>query len=923
MPATSSPTYPPRQHVPPALTERKRKAGSKNSADTTRPESSGRKTPTSIAQVGTADTTTPFRPGSAQRSKESATNSRSGAHSVSTTEPTYNPTNNPPAAAPKSTQLDMDQYLMKEMRGAIFCDPAFVENFLTVEEERMPLVEEVLMQCPPNFCDILSESISGERALYRPIVKILNSIKELVDNTLESHGLDPLGTDFLDHHASSFSGVDPEVDRIKPDLVLFEGETEDWETLMMPIEVKAKHTYLKVGMKQLTRYARAVFAHQIHRRYLYGMVICGWAVTFVRFDRSGILHSRPIDMRQNPKDFQRAFVGLMMLDRDGFGYDTAFTTERAPEGRMEYYIDLPAEAIPSNDAGFETAPAVGGSYPVAGVGGSSFHQTPTAWPLPTRRFKVMERLCHRKCIRGRATIVLRLREVRKRRGEPKEASSGPMTRQRTKQLEAKMDQPWEEVPGGCDYVLKLMWRDPNKWPEGEVLKRLVGAYGVVQYLWHSDILKSGPDCHELGARSCDKCCDATPARLVEQASNLGDLDIEVPEENEEEEPQYTDVETGHYTGTLYTYRMARIYTRVLVASVGRLLWTAQNAREFLEAILDAILGYWHVVNRGILHRDISDGNVLIGGSGGGHCRYDWEPGQEAAAPEDLQATAVQGPLAKSRRLLQAKLTELSRDPRGFLSDYDLFATHSGMEFEFFGESLKRKDGESDSQASDIEDATEPGPDPKRRKQNSRSIPSNSSTGKARERDQSEESNRLPTKTPANKTYKPIDFRTGTPTFMSSRVLHIKLGERYEHHFMDDLQSFFWLIYWCVIQHVDSGSDGPSHPTEDAVKLLDQLDPADSKLDTLAVLKDGILMCCFSGGVKRNLEACKNSWADDPAIVRVIQELGTYFFHVTSITFTQPISQYTPDTEFPKVVHIISQALEEAQPNAESPLSHLT
>ncbi|CAE6471877.1 unnamed protein product [Rhizoctonia solani] len=789
----------------------------------------------------------------------------------------------------------MDKYLMDEMRGAIFCDPKFVENFLTIEEERKPLLEEAIKGCPGGFGNHLRDSLSGERALYQPIVRVLNRIKDAVDKVRSKNHLGMLGQAFHDHHKTSFFSEDPEMSRIKPDLVMFEGKTESWETLVMPIEVKAEHTYLKVGMKQLARYARGIFAHQIHRRYVYGMVICRWAATFVRFDRSGILHSRPIDMRLQPDKFRRAFVGLLMLDRDGLGYDTAFSTELTPEGRMEYYVDLPAKAFPTvHQSEPETTPNVSTSHSGTGASNTSSEQIPATRELPTRRFKVIQRLCHRKCIRGRATIVLRLREVRKC-GQRQEAGRCGSERSKKKPKKAE----WEEVSGARDYILKMIWRDPNKRPEGEVLKRLTGAYGVVEYLWHSDKLKQGATCHEPSATTCGRCHDVTPAQPVEQAINLGDLDIPVPEDEKEKEPEYDGVDTDRYTGKLFTHRTARIHTWMLVQSIGRLLWTAKNTRELLEAILDGILGYWHAVNQGILHRDISDGNVLIREPGGDPQPVDGDatrdtkdngsspcPGPLTVIRSDSPCSPESGitqdnhPLAESRKALQLMLADLklSRDARGFVADYDLFTTHRKMGPEFFGQSFKRGwIDESNSATPDVEHSIEAGPDHKRRKPNSGSIPSKSSGGNSQEPGQSGETSGS-NATQGNKAYKSIDFRTGTPTFMSVRVLRISMGTPYEHHFMDDLESFFWLLLWCVVEHRDTSPENgiAIDPTQKALGLLRLLDRPDSDLEAIAGSKSMILMDCGNETIEATLEACKNTWATDPAIMTVIQQLGLYF-----------------------------------------------
>jgi hypothetical protein len=85
-----------------------------------------------------------------------------------------------------------------------------------------------------------------------------------------------------------------------------------------------------------------------------------------------------------------------------------------------------------------------------------------------------------------------------------------------------------EQIGTQDYVLKLIWRDPKKEPEGEVLKRLVGIYGLAQWLWHQDVSRM---CRCQGAQEefCEVCVDKTPDQdNVLVCKNLVDLDIEVP-----------------------------------------------------------------------------------------------------------------------------------------------------------------------------------------------------------------------------------------------------------------------------------------------------------------------------------------------------------------------------------------------------------
>jgi hypothetical protein len=82
-------------------------------------------------------------------------------------------------------------------------------------------------------------------------------------------------------------------------------------------------------------------------------------------------------------------------------------------------------------------------------------------------------------------------------------------------------------------------------------------------------------------------------------------------------------------------------------------------------------GYWRLVNKGILHRDISDGNVLMLRGGQNFVHREWqEPRTTGSKPDDM--------VAKSEDLLQGIIERLNRDPVGMLTDFDLHTTHIGM-----------------------------------------------------------------------------------------------------------------------------------------------------------------------------------------------------------------------------------------------------
>ncbi|KAG8690367.1 hypothetical protein FRC08_010556 [Ceratobasidium sp. 394] len=182
-----------------------------------------------------------------------------------------------------------------------------------------------------------------------------------------------------------------------------------------------------------------------------------------------------------------------------------------------------------------------------------------------------------------------------------------------------------------------------------------------------------------------------------------------------------------------------------------------------------------------------------------------------------------------------------------------------------------------------------------------STPSSSSgKGKQREAPEPQESS-LTCITKADKgACQGIDFRTGTPTFMSLRVLDIPIGQRYEHSFMDDLESFFWLILWCVLERVEPGNANPG--VDRLLNLLSQ-----PNLENIASKKSDLLAKCVREGgdaMKDILAPCRNSWATDPMIVNLIIKMGSYFDHI----IRKKIFTYTPANVFPKIVKIIMDAL---------------
>ncbi|KAF8753762.1 other FunK1 protein kinase [Rhizoctonia solani] len=177
----------------------------------------------------------------------------------------------------------------------------------------------------------------------------------------------------------------------------------------------------------------------------------------------------------------------------------------------------------------------------------------------------------------------------------------------------------EERIGDTSYILKIAWRDTEALKEADIYEEVDGMYGLVQYIWARDIQghASGND------------------RKNKEGSKL-------------DTSQYrpAPIKRRHY-----------IYSYGLMSSVGVPLETAKNPEQFMNAMLDAVLGYWRLFNLGYIHRDISEGNILMLEPGQKFVWREWEnPGFELSDIEDED-------LRQSEEKLRKVIAKLDRDPR--------------------------------------------------------------------------------------------------------------------------------------------------------------------------------------------------------------------------------------------------------------------
>lgn len=142
--------------------------------------------------------------------------------------------------------------------------------------------------------------------------------------------------------------------------------------------------------------------------------------------------------------------------------------------------------------------------------------------------------------------------------------------------------------------------------------------------------------------------------------------------------------------------------------------------------------------------------------------------------------------------------------------------------------------------------------------------------------------------------------------MSIRVLETTPGVRYKHNFMDDLQSFFWLLLWSVAIHLDPRG----HTRPGARRMLDSLEQFD--LEAIAQFKTTMLTKSFAKNgreMRERLLSLENSWVGEPIISLAIS-LGSFFFSEATLNDS---STCDPSVVFPQVITMISEALNKRPP----------
>ncbi|KAF7970623.1 hypothetical protein HWV62_23555 [Athelia sp. TMB] len=473
----------------------------------------------------------------------------------------------------------VENELRVELHHDVFIDtPTFVEKMFDVDADILEAV--YLRSIQGGLYDALRKEWSDfknlaptEKALYEPFVKVANFISNACDASTNLTWLsDPKRAPLSLHmKAADF----------KPDIIMAIGSGEPipqggkpahvpWTRIHVPVEVK-KYRGGPSTVIQLAKYLRQCFSECIDRRYVFGLVLTGTRLTVYLADRAGILGSKSFDINEDPKQLIRVIAGLTVFEPSNVGWDPTLTV----------YDDQNRDS-----AQF--------SFQTKCVNHWRMELSEHASKLPDGPIYKAEKFVLWKKIRfGRSEVI-----------------KGRATRVWKAWAEKDMALPECDRPV---YIIKDTWRDDRRDLEGEFYE-LIGRHDGIAELHSYCVVRVGG------------VPDTTSAirRYVKAVGGPRDITVRQPakESQDDKAEQEWDYMPNHLVETdclptifdfLEREPQDRTHSRSVLKTYGWSINRAQSLLELVTVMRDAIAGHQHAYNRGVLHRDISEGNILITG----------------------------------------------------------------------------------------------------------------------------------------------------------------------------------------------------------------------------------------------------------------------------------------------------------------------
>ncbi|KAF8596325.1 hypothetical protein BDV93DRAFT_67488 [Ceratobasidium sp. AG-I] len=439
-----------------------------------------------------------------------------------------------------------------------------------------------------------------------------------------------------------------------------------------------------------------------------------------------------------------------------------------------------------------------------------------------KRWKVLEILCQRKCLVGRATLVLRLCRVKDHR---------------------------ERV------VLKSIWRDESRKDEGDNVESFEDCHGICKCLW---------------PKQCESTSVANKASLVPS-----------PYMSSFPPPPLSEATVAHLhseTSGTSSQRLRSLAAKqgaarrdqrrctppedrvrsLILMDEGIPLWRVKRLVHLLKVLRDALVGLAGIVRRGRVHRDISEGNILC------------DPIDHSIEPDADPSSGIDPKPFINLRSLSTQKTPIDPESEPVLmpnadtrSDSDSESTLVDSD-ESEDETLVGDDDESEAlfgshlpfEGGKIRSTTYEEYTQKRYK-------TFGCIGRLYDLEFMVEENR-------DNNMARHQNRTGTPAFIAAQLLLATNDKPIRHTFLHDLESFFWVLVWALATHVQPGK----RMNKDALRLIDSL--CSDNDWALGNFKRGFILTPRT--TRQAIKELGNGWEDGRRVVQKFAEsLKTHIY----------------------------------------------
>ncbi|KAG8947624.1 hypothetical protein FRC04_010558 [Tulasnella sp. 424] len=330
-----------------------------------------------------------------------------------------------------------------------------------------------------------------------------------------------------------------------------ETDNPHWKDVKVPIEVKLSDGFDANHVCQMARYARAIRLEQFDRNFTFSILISKNKCRVFHWDASRC-HVTEVDIHKNPVVFIQIIGRLASMDPQSMGYDPRFSNS----GRV-LSTDNPAM-----QTWLEVIPAMP----------TKFHELPSRVENEGKKPLVLDLFIDHPIFQARGFLFSRFTRV------------------------------WggREVIGtnaqkGKLRVVKQNWADADRVNEAFLYEKAKDVPNVARLMGYEGV-----------ARTVDTCSLWNDGEIVGVYRKGG--------AQEQPLPQF---KTARNAFVLYPCdESPRAFIRVLVRMIfeekGRSILGVRGCRELLEATKQWVIGIWGLNEKGIIHRDVSSGNLLLG-----------------------------------------------------------------------------------------------------------------------------------------------------------------------------------------------------------------------------------------------------------------------------------------------------------------------